>query len=136
VSLVPLVALSSVKASPGVTTTSLALAALWPAARRLVIEADPSGGDLGAWLGLAPAPGLASLAAAIRHDRSPGAAWRHAQALPGGGVSVVAAPAGAEQATACLSTLASPRAGTAWLDPGDPEAVVIADGCSSCEGSV
>jgi MinD-like ATPase involved in chromosome partitioning or flagellar assembly len=124
---VPLIALASVKASPGVTTTALALAAVWPAPRRLVIEADPSGGDLGAWLGLAPAPGLASLAAAIRHDASPGAAWRHAQVLPGGGVSVVVAPAGAEQAAACLATLAAPRAGTAWLDPGSGEAVVIAD---------
>jgi hypothetical protein len=129
VSPVPLIALASVKASPGVTTTALALAALWPAPRRLVIEADPSGGDLGAWLGLAPAPGLATLAAAIRHDASPGAAWRHAQAAGGGGVSTVVAPAGAEQAAACLATLAAPRTGTAWLDPGDQEqeAVVIAD---------
>jgi hypothetical protein len=120
-----LIALASVKASPGVTTTALALAALWPAPRRLVIETDPSGGDLGAWLGLAPAPGLATLAAAIRHDASPGITWRHAQALPGG-VSTVVAPAGAGQAAACLATLAAPQAGTAWLDPG-AEAVLIAD---------
>jgi hypothetical protein len=126
VSPVPLIALASVKASPGVTTTALALAALWPAPRRLVIETDPSGGDLGARLGLAPAPGLASLAAAIRHDASPGITWRHAQALPGQ-VSAVPAPAGAEQAAACLATLAAPRTGTAWLDPGDPGAVLIAD---------
>jgi hypothetical protein len=126
VSPVTLIALASVKASPGVTTTALALAAAWPAPRRLVIEADPSGGDLGAWLGLSPAPGLASLAAAIRHDASPGAAWRHARAA-GGGVSAVVAPAGAEHAAACLAALAAPAAGTAWLDPGDQEAVVIAD---------
>jgi hypothetical protein len=121
-----LIALASVKASPGVTTTALALAALWPASRRLVIETDPSGGDLGAWLGLAPAPGLASLAAAIRHDHGPGITWRHAQAVGGGEVSMVAAPAGAEQAVACLATLAAPRTGTAWLDSGE-EAVLIAD---------
>jgi hypothetical protein len=122
-----LIALASVKASPGVTTTALALAAAWPAPQRLVIEADPSGGDLGAWLGLPPAPGLASLAAAIRHDRSPGAAWRHAQGLGGSGVSAVVAPAGAEQAAACLTALAAPRAGTGWLEAGGEEAVVIAD---------
>jgi hypothetical protein len=121
-----LVALASVKASPGVTTTALALAAAWPAPRRLVIEADPSGGDLGAWLGVAPAPGLASLAAAIRRDRGPGAAWRHAQGL-GSGVSVVVAPAGAEQAAACLTALAAPQAGTGWPEAGGEEAVVIAD---------
>jgi len=120
-----LIALASVKASPGVTTTALALAALWPAPQRLVIETDPSGGDLGAWLGLAPAPGLATLAAAIRRDASPGITWRHAQAV-GGGVSTVVAPAGAGQAAACLATLAAPQAGTAWLDPG-AEAVLIAD---------
>jgi MinD-like ATPase involved in chromosome partitioning or flagellar assembly len=118
VSGVALIAVASVKASPGVTTAALALAAAWPAPRRLVIEADPSGGDLGAWLGLAPAPGLASLAAAIRHDHSPGAAWRHAQALGASGVSVVVAPAGAEQAAACLATVASPRSGSGWLGAG------------------
>lgn len=123
---VPLIALASCRASPGVTTTALALAALWPASRRLVIETDPSGGDLGAWLGLPPAPGLASLAAAIRHDHGPGITWRHAQPLPSG-VSTVVAPAGAEQAAACLATLAAPRTGTAWLDPGGQEAVLIAD---------
>ena len=53
----PLIALASVKGSPGVTTTCLALAAAWPARRRLVIEADPAGGDLGPWLGLPRAPG-------------------------------------------------------------------------------
>lgn len=121
----PLIALASVKASPGVTTTALALAAVWPAPQRLVLEADPSGGDLGAWLALPPAPGLASLAAAIRHDHQPGAAWRHAQALSSG-LSVVIAPAGGEQAAACLATLASPRAGAGWLGAGD-QAVVIAD---------
>lgn len=124
----PLIALASVKASPGVTTTALALAAAWPAARRLVVEADPSGGDLGAWLGLPPAPGLASLAAAIRRGHSPGAAWRHAQPA-GSGLSVVAAPAGGEQAAACLAALTAPMAGTGWLSSTSPEeeGVVVAD---------
>src|SRR6266566_1751510 len=66
----PLIALASVKGSPGVTTTCLALAAAWPGKRRLVIEADPAGGDLGPWLGLPPAPGLTGLAAAARHAGS------------------------------------------------------------------
>src|SRR3954454_11814879 len=40
-----LIALASVKGSPGVTSTALALAAVWP--RPVVLlEADPSGGDL------------------------------------------------------------------------------------------
>ena len=46
----PLIALASVKSSPGVTTTALALASVWRTApRRLLVEADPSGGDLGLW---------------------------------------------------------------------------------------
>jgi len=102
----PLIALASVKGSPGVTTTCLALAAAWPGERRLVIEADPAGGDLGPWLGLPPAPGLTGLAAAARRDPSAGLAWQHARELAGG-LHLVAAPAGAEQAGACLTALTS-----------------------------
>src|SRR3954466_96920 len=41
-----LIALASVKGSPGVTSTALAIAAVWP--RPVVLlEADPTGGDLG-----------------------------------------------------------------------------------------
>lgn len=101
----PLIALASVKGSPGVTTTCLALAAAWPAPRRLVIEADPAGGDLSPRLGLPPAPGLASMAAAARRGHGSGLAWQHARGLHGG-LSAVIAPAGAEQAAACLAALA------------------------------
>jgi Mrp family chromosome partitioning ATPase len=110
----PLVALASMKASPGVTTTALALAAAWPVRprRRLLIEADPSGGDLGPWLGVPPVPGLTSLAAAARHDHRQGLIWQHAQELAGG-LHVVVAPTGAGQAAVCLATLA----GTGVLAP-------------------
>ena len=98
----PLIAVASVKGSPWVTTTALALAAAWPARRRLLIEADPSGGDLGAWLGL-PGHGLATLAAAGTRA-GPGAAWDHADDAAGG-LHVLAAPPGAEHAAACLAAL-------------------------------
>jgi Mrp family chromosome partitioning ATPase len=101
----PLIALASVKSSPGVTTIALALAAAWPARQRLLLETDPSGGDLGPWLGLPPAPGLVGLAAAARHDHEGEPVWQHAQELAGG-LAVVVAPAGADQASACLGTLA------------------------------
>jgi hypothetical protein len=40
-------ALCSLKAAPGVTTTAVALGAVWPAERRvLVAELDPTGGIL------------------------------------------------------------------------------------------
>jgi hypothetical protein len=93
-----------VKSSPGVTITALALASVWKAERRLLVEADPSGGDLGLWLGLPTGAGLAGLAAAARHGHEAGLAWRHAWELAGG-THLVTAPAGAEQAAACLVAL-------------------------------
>jgi MinD-like ATPase involved in chromosome partitioning or flagellar assembly len=123
VNAVPLIALASVKGSPGVTTTCLALAAAWPAERRLVIEADPAGGDLGPWLGLPPAPGLTGLAAAARHDRSSEVAWQHACEL-GGGLHLVIAPAGAEQAGACLAALAGNGSPVFASLAAGPEAVI------------
>jgi hypothetical protein len=104
---VPLLALASVKASPGATTLALALAVAWKdAPRRLLIEADPGGGDLGLWLGLPAAAGLVGLAAAARHGHGEGIAWQHARDL-GAGTHVVTAPAGAEQAAACVTALAA-----------------------------
>lgn len=103
----PLIALASVKSSPGVTTAALALASMWKTApRRLLLEADPSGGDLGLWLGLPADSGLAGLAAAARHGHEAGLAWRHARELAGG-THLVAAPAGAEQAAACVAALSA-----------------------------
>jgi MinD-like ATPase involved in chromosome partitioning or flagellar assembly len=105
----PLIALASLKSSPGVTTTALALASMWKTApRRLLLEADPGGGDLGLWLGLPAGSGLAGLAAAARHGHDAGLAWRHARELTGG-THLVAAPAGAEQAAACVAALASAK---------------------------
>ncbi|WP_344309775.1 hypothetical protein [Fodinicola feengrottensis] len=63
-----LVVLVSLKNSPGTTTTTVALAALWPHRHWTpVIEADPAGGDLACRLGLSEHPGLTSLAAKAAH---------------------------------------------------------------------
>lgn len=124
-----LVAVCSLKGSPGVTTVALALGAGWPAgARRVLVEADPSGGDVGQRFGLADSPGLVSLAAAARrHRRDPDLVWGHAQPLPGE-LAVVAAPPGAEQAGAALSVLASEHdAGVLRQAAAAPGAVVIVD---------
>lgn len=117
------IAVASLKGSPGCTVTALALAAAWPARERLLLEADPGGGDLGPWLGLPQAPGLVDLAAAARHDHGGGIVWDHAQQVAGG-LRVVVAPAGAEQASACLAALAATAIGD---QPGNDPAVVIAD---------
>jgi MinD-like ATPase involved in chromosome partitioning or flagellar assembly len=116
---VPLIALASVKSSPGATTTALALASAWKADRRLLVEADPSGGDLGLWLGMPADSGLAGLAAAARHGHEADLPWRHARELAGG-THLVTAPAGAEQAAACVAALVSaglPRALAAGDEP-------------------
>lgn len=102
-----LIALASVKSSPGVTTAALALAAAWRnAPRRLLVEADPSGGDLSLWLGLPAGIGLAGLAAAARHRHEPDLPWQHARELAGG-THLITAPAGAGQAAACVTALAA-----------------------------
>jgi hypothetical protein len=95
-------ALASVKASPGVTTSLLALAATWPADRPLLlVEADPDGGDLAARAGLPPEPGLTSLAAAGRRALADGELDRHVQSLPGG-LPVIVGPADCDHATRAL----------------------------------
>lgn len=123
-----LIAVCSLKGSPGATTWATALAACWPRpARAVVVECDPSGGSVMARFGLAAAPGLVSLAAAARHDTAPGLLWTHVQAVPGG-VPVVAAPAGADYTRAALHTLLDSRASLSVLrGAAVGGAVVIAD---------
>jgi len=102
-----LVAVCSVKGSPGVTTLATALGARWPAAETaIVVEADPAGGDLMARFWLHESPGLVSLAAAARRSADPLLLAQHTQYLPGG-LRVVLGPVGAEQCHAALSALTS-----------------------------
>lgn len=124
-----LVAVLSVKGSPGVTTFSVALAARWPSpARTLLVEADPSGGDVGTRFSLASTPGLVSLAAAARRSDDPALLWQHGQALPGG-LAVVTAPPDADRARAALAALADPTtgAGIVRTAASAPDVVVIVD---------
>ncbi|WP_300015847.1 chromosome partitioning protein [Pseudonocardia sp.] len=136
-----LVAVASVKGSPGVTTLCVALAACWPdPAGVVVVEADPAGGDVAMRFGLAQSPGLFSLAAATRGGVTPLGSrvenaqllWRHAQVLPGD-VPVVASPPDAGRARGALAVLASPEP-AGRLAPGPllaaaehPGAVLVAD---------
>jgi MinD-like ATPase involved in chromosome partitioning or flagellar assembly len=82
---VTLIALASIKGSPGVTTAALAMAASWPTGRQvLLVEADPFGGDLAPRYGTAATGGLASLFAAARRSLRPEDVWDHVDRLPGG----------------------------------------------------
>ncbi len=79
------IALASLKGSPGVTTAATALAASWPEGRRvLLVEADPFGGDLAPRYAMAPTGGLSSLFAAARRTLQPEGVWDHVDHLPGG----------------------------------------------------
>ncbi|WP_239312313.1 hypothetical protein [Frankia sp. Cj3] len=102
-----IIAVGSLKGSPGATTLTLALADRWPVGggEPLVVEADPAGGDLGARFGLLTASrGLVTLAAAGRRGGAARPVEDHIHELPGG-LQVIAAPAGAEQASQVLGEL-------------------------------
>ena len=67
--------------------------------RVLLVEADPFGGDLAAWFGVAPSTGLWSLLAAGRRGLDSDAVWEHATTLPTG-LPVLYGLASADQAVA------------------------------------
>ncbi len=95
-----IIVVASIKGAPGVTTTATAIASAWPQDRRvLLVEADPFGGDLAAWFGVAPTTGLWSLLAAGRRGIESDAVWEHATTLPAG-LPVLYGLASADQAVA------------------------------------
>ncbi|MFY1674040.1 hypothetical protein ACN27G_29490 [Plantactinospora sp. WMMB334] len=103
-----LIAVGSVKAAPGATTLALGLAALWPRPDCVVIECDPSGGDLWARFGHHPEPGLSGLAAAPPWRGPIPESFR--QRLSVGADAVLAIPG--DGATAAVRTLVDKSIGT------------------------
>jgi len=96
-----LIAIAADKGAPGVTTTALALASVWPRPV-LFAECDPAGGDLAyrfpaaAGGNLDPRRGVLSLAVAARRGIAPNQVWEHVQKLHGG-LDVLAGVTNAEQ---------------------------------------
>jgi hypothetical protein len=96
-----LIAVAADKGAPGVTTASVALAAVWPRPV-LLAECDPAGGDIvyrlpgAGGVRLDPRRGLLSLAVAARHGLQPHQVWEHVQKLHGG-LDVLAGVTTAEQ---------------------------------------
>jgi MinD-like ATPase involved in chromosome partitioning or flagellar assembly len=108
------VALFSAKGAPGVTTTAMLVASLWPRPA-LLADCDPAGGDVGLRL---PAPdgrpldlarGMLSLLPVARRGIEPATLFEHTQQVVGGG-EVIVGVTGPEQAAAAVpavwSTLA------------------------------
>jgi hypothetical protein len=123
----PLIAVTYVKGRPGATTVALGLAAVAAAgARPVVVECDPSGGDLMLRHQLAAKPSIVDLAAAARGSADTETVFRAAVQSAAVGeveVAVVAAPAGGGQTRAALPELAD--AGRHVLTTGDR--LVVAD---------
>ena len=93
-----IVTVSSVGGSPGVTSWALLLAAAWPVAsgrQRVMLEADPDGGVLGARYGIGIDPGVVGLVASCR--RSEGLDVDLAGRSIGSGLWVVPSPESSEQ---------------------------------------
>jgi hypothetical protein len=108
---VSLLVLGSAKASPGVTTTALALAATWPPDRHIqIIEADPDGGVLAARQGVPSEPGLSTLAVTSRRSLSAEDLEAHLQTPTASDVRLLIAPPAAEQARRSLDLAAAPLA--------------------------
>lgn len=79
------VSFASVKGAPGVTTLACLVGATWPEERQvMVVEFDPSGGDLAARFGLSSRCGWSTFAASTRRDASSALIAPHLQRLPGG----------------------------------------------------
>lgn len=122
-----LIAVASDKGAPGVTTTALALASIWPEPV-LLAECDPAGGDLVFRFPAADGRqldqrrGLLSLAVAGRRGYQQQDVWPHTQKIHGG-LDVLLGVTNAEQG-AGLSTLWGPLARTLGALPGTD---VIAD---------
>lgn len=92
------VALCSIKGSPGVTTLATLLASTWPdrvVGQTVVVEADPSGGDLAGRFGLSGNVGWSSLRSSERRSLDGWSLDGHLQYLPGG-LPVLAAGRGAD----------------------------------------
>jgi hypothetical protein len=100
------VVIASAKGSPGVTTIALALSARWSERQEdvVLVEADPAGGDLSAWLGTSDTPGLLEVAASSRLGSTRDHLVLGGQPLPNG-VTLVPAPAAAAQCRAALDML-------------------------------
>jgi hypothetical protein len=108
-----LLTVACAKGSPGVTTFSMVVAAMWPRPV-LLADCDPVGGDVALRMPghdggrLDPERGLVSLAAGGRHGLQPQQINEHVQTLAGG-LDVLAGVRSPEQAQAM---------GTAWRDLG------------------
>jgi MinD-like ATPase involved in chromosome partitioning or flagellar assembly len=109
------------------TTTCVALAATWPIDDVVVVEADPGGGSLSAWLDTPASPTLGTLAATARSHTMPDGTLRAVTSMTHhseSGVRFLASPARAVAARRAIeeaATLAFPAIARS------PDMIALAD---------
>ncbi|MEU6246094.1 hypothetical protein [Glycomyces sp. NPDC047010] len=109
-----LIAVASMAGAQGVTTTALGLVACWPDSEvvPVLLECDPSGGDLAARWNLEARPGLAETGQAAAATDQPGPAVLTAGAqriaVAGRDVAVVCASLGGAEVAPALAVLTAP----------------------------
>jgi Mrp family chromosome partitioning ATPase len=115
-----LITVGSIAGSPGVTRLAIGLAAAWPEPdrRRVLLEADPDGGRLGAELGIGVEPGLMAAALASRSPRLSADEVFEQGAAPVADWFVVPAPPSPEQAHSVLAHAAATLAPIVASAPG------------------
>jgi MinD-like ATPase involved in chromosome partitioning or flagellar assembly len=108
------------------TTTTVALASAWPlSSEALIVEADPSGGDLAAWFDMPVLPSLSTVVTSAFDSRWP-EIDRHSR-LAASGLRLIPAPPSAaeaqhavvESARALAPALAALRTSVAIVDAGN-----------------
>jgi hypothetical protein len=132
-----IVTVGSIRGAPGATSWSLLLAAAWPSAfagRRVMLEADPAGGVVGARYGLGVEPGAVRLVTGIRRNGTPAVDVEGVARKLDANLLAVPGPESGEQARAVWSEGAAPvtrrlaEDGAAWfvdtgrLDDSNPSA--------------
>lgn len=106
-----ILAVAGTKGSPGVTTIAYGLACLWLARGAVfLVEADPDGGVLAARFGLSQEPGLATVAAAGRHEVTGAMLAAHVQSAPVA-LALLVAPSSPAHARAALRAVADSLGG-------------------------
>jgi hypothetical protein len=119
-----LIAFASIKGSPGVTTTALALgAASLDDSDVIVAELDPSGGDLAARFGRPFEPGLTSLAAAARRPTKDARLTDHCQEILGS-LRVIVGQSSGDRSETVLRMLSERGL---WRQLAEVETLLLAD---------
>ena len=117
------IAFASIKGAPGMTTLACLVGATWPEKRKvMIVECDPSGGDLAARFRLSSRIGWPSLVSAARRSEPDILIESHLQQLPGG-LDVLIGTAGRET-TSGERTMVSVLAGTSSSSGGPWDVLV------------